>query len=249
MKTSYNPFSLEGKTILVTGASSGIGRATAIECSKMGATVIISARNQERLNETLNALDGEGHIIISADLTKEEEIKRLVKECPNLNGVAICSGVLDTTPALFATKAKFNRVYEADFFGPAELGRLLVKSKKITREGSIVWVSSIAATIPSPANGIYGSAKLALIGWMKYFALEMKPKGIRVNTVSPGMIDTASIHNGSISEEQLAEDKRRYIHGRYGRPDEIGKGIVYLLSDASIWVSGTNLVIDGCQFG
>lgn len=247
MNVSCNPFSLEGKTILITGASSGIGRATAIECSKMGATLILNGRNEERLAQTAESCSGKGHIFINADLTQKEELKRLIEECPKLDGVILCSGIFNITPCVFSTPEKFDLVYQTNLFAPIELTRLLIKKKKINKYGSIVYTSSIASLTEVAGNSIYGSAKAALSHWTKYLALEMKPKAIRVNSVSPGMIatDNAIDPNGSISPEQHQLEAQKYIYSRYGEPEEVAYLMVYLMSDASKWVTGTNVVIDG----
>ena len=242
----YNPFTLEGKTVLITGASSGSGKATSIECSKMGATCVITGRNKERLQETMDLLTGDGHIQLSADLTNEEELLDIIDKVPMLDGIALCAGVALTQPILYSSRKFFNQVFEPNFFAPVELLRLLVKKKKLNHPSSVVFIDSIGGTSSwSPGNGIYGSSKAALQSIMHSFAIELSSKHIRVNTINPGMVDTPLIHRGTISEEQLQEDMARYPLGRYGRPEDIAQGVVYLLSDASSWVTGHSLVIDG----
>lgn len=246
MNTCYNPFSLSGKTILVTGASSGIGRATAIECSKMGATVIISARNIERLNETLAEMEGEGHKIVSGDLTEQNDLEVILGALPKLDGVVMCAGVGNSTLIPFATRDKVLKLYESNLFSQIELLRLIVKKKILNRDSSVVSIASTGGICGFPyGNVIYGSAKAALKSWMKFASKEFGVKKIRVNTICPAMVETPLIHKVSITEEQLKEDAKRYPLGRYGRPEEIAYGAVYLLSDASSWVTGTSLIIDG----
>lgn len=246
MNTCYNPFSLVGKTILVTGASSGIGRATAIECSKMGATIILGGRNIERLNETLSMLDGDGHSLAIGDLAQQEELDNIVTCLPKINGLVLCAGIGNNTLISFATREKINRVYEVNFYSQVELFRLLLKKKKLVNNSSIIAICSIGGfTRFTFGNGIYGSAKAALRTWMKFASKEYGPKKIRINCVCPGMTDTPLIHSGTISEEQLQADASHYPLGRYGKPEEIAYGVVYLLSDAASWVTGTSLIIDG----
>lgn len=246
MTTCYNPFSLEGKTILVTGASSGIGRATAIECAKMGAQVIIVARNEVRIAETLSQMPGDNHRSYSVELTDDEQIKTFVKELPVIDGVVLCAGIGNTTPVEFASRKKFDKVANINFFSTVELVRLLLKNKKISKNGSVVAIASVGGlTGYSPGNSIYGSMKAALSSWMKFVAKEEFAKGIRVNCICPGMIETPLISGGAISDEQLAEDAKKYIHKRYGRPEEVAYAAVYFLSDASVWVTGTDFIIDG----
>lgn len=243
----YNPFSLEEKTILVTGASSGIGKQIAIECSRMGATVIATARNQERLRQTLDELEaGPIHQMILADLTVQPDIELLVDECPVINGIALCSGMGLTLPMQFATRDKMDDVFNTNFFAPFELLRLLYKKKKIQKQGAVVVLSSLGGTqIFSGSNGVYGASKAALSSAMMFCAKEFAPRKVRVNCICPGMVDTPLIHRGTVSDEQLKENEKLYPLGRYGLPEDIAFAAVYLLSDAASWVTGQSLVLDG----
>ena len=243
---SYNPFSLEGKTILVTGASSGIGRQTAIECSKMGAQVIVCGRNQDRLNETLSLMTGEGHISFLGDLLDENVIKQLVQEIPNIDGSVLAAGQGLTLPVLFSTREKFDEIFNINFFSNVELMRLLVKKKKINAQGSVVFIVSISGTMQyEPGNAIYGAAKAALNSIIHFAAIELAQKKLRINGICPGMIETPLIHRSIISEDQLKKDVENYPLKRYGLPKDVAMGAIYLLSDASSWVTGHSLVIDG----
>lgn len=243
---SYNPFSLSGKTILVTGASSGIGQATAIECSKLGAKLVITGRNAERLQETMNKLEGEGHCQILAELTDVADVQRLVSGAQNLDGVVLCAGKAKTLPFAFSTRENFDDIMAVNYFAPVELLRLLVKGKKLNKQSSVVFVSSVGGVfLFGGANTIYGASKAAINSTMRYCASELAAKKIRVNSVNPGMVETGLIHRGTISDEQLQEDVKRYPLKRYGEPIDIAHGIIYLLSDASSWVTGHSLVIDG----
>ena len=243
----YNPYSLEGKTILITGASSGIGAATAIECSKMGAKLVLTARNKDRLQSILDQLDGEGHSYVLAELTKQDEVEALVGSLSKINGAVLCAGIGYTLPFPFCSRQKMDEVFDINFFAPIELLRLLVKKKKMETLSSVVFVSSVGGlNVFYVGNSIYGAAKGALNSMMKQTALELSAKQIRVNSVNPGMVKTKLIHEGmSITEEQLKEDEKRYPLGRYGEPEDIAKGIIYLLSDASCWMTGQGLVLDG----
>lgn len=243
----YNPFSLKGKTILVTGASSGIGKSTAIECSKMGATVVVTARHEERLNETLNSLEGDGHKMIIADLSTEDGIKKILEECPVLNGLVLCAGRGYTLPMSFSSTDKFEPIFNINFFAPIELLRQLVKKKMLVRASSVVMIASIGGIRRITfGNGIYGASKAALNTAMKFCAREYgSSKLIRVNSICPGMVETPLIHSGSLTEEQLEADRKTYPLQRYGQPIDIAHAVIYLLSDASSWVTGHELVVDG----
>ena len=241
----YNPFTLKGKTILVTGASSGIGQATAIECAQMGAEVVITGRDTERLQATAD-LVGNLKAQIAADLTNQEDVERLVAALPPLDGAVLCAGNSTTLPLQFGSREKFDEMFNVNFFAPVELLRLMYKKKVLQKGASVVLIASIGGTHSfMPGNGVYGASKAALNSLMKYAAREYASRKIRVNSICPGMVDTPLIHRGTITEEQLVEDAKRYPLGRYGKPDDIANGAVYLLSDASSWLTGHDLVIDG----
>ena len=242
-----NPFSLEGKSIFITGASSGIGRASAILVSKMGADVIITGRNEERLNETFALLDkNKKNKKIITELTDDDSIKNLLENLCPVDGVLLCAGKGITLPFQFATREKLDEIFNINFFGQIELLRLLYKKKLIKKGGSVVTIASLGGTkVFSGANGIYGSSKAALDSMMKFCAKEFAPRMIRVNCICPGMVDTPLIHRGTLTEEQLQQDKERYLLKRYGNPEDIANGVVYLLSDASSWMTGQDLILDG----
>lgn len=247
MSANYNPFSLVGKRILVTGASSGIGQETAIQCSKMGAKVIITARDEERLNETLSKMEGDGHQMIIAELTQHQELEKIVNDVAVLSGVVLCAGKTVTpSPFIYSTKEKFEDVLQVNFFSTVELLRLLVRKKKMDKNSSVVYVSSIGGNFCyNFGNGVYGVSKAAISSIMKFCAKELAAKNIRVNSVNPGMVNTHLIEELGISSEQLASDMQNYPLKRFGEPEDIAYGIIYLLSDASSWVTGHALVIDG----
>lgn len=246
---SYNPFSLEGKTILVTGASSGIGRTTAIECSKMGANVIITARNEERLKATLESLDTDGgqtHQMFLADLSSDQGVNALVDELPHLDGVSLNAGIVKTLPVKFINKDDLTEVLNVNMMGPILLAQRLLKKKKITKGSSVVFTSSIGGVmISTVGNTMYGVSKGGLNAFMKGMALEMASVGIRSNSVNPGFVATNILSAGTISEEDLKKNVAAYPLGRFGKPEDIAYAIIYLLSDASSWVTGHTLVIDG----
>ncbi len=241
----YNPYSLEGKTILVTGASSGIGKATAIECSKMGATVVVTARNEERLKETLGVLEGQGHSMIICDLTSDEELNNLVEVCPELDGLVCNAGINKLAPIRMLKEADMSNIFSVNTFSPIFLLQKLTKKKKIKDDGSVVFTSSISG-IGAAAVGesMYIASKGAISAFVKAAALEYSKKGVRVNAVCPGMVKTDMSDAYELNEGDN-EDLKNYPLGRYATPEDIAWGIIYLLSNASSWVTGTNLIIDG----
>ena len=242
----HNPFSLENKTILVTGASSGIGKAIAIECSKMGAQVIITGRNELRLQETYDLLEGNHPAYIVADLTKKENIKALVTQVDSLNGLVNCAGLTIPKPFKFLQEEDIREVMTVNFNAPLLLTQQLLKKKKLQKASSIVFISSISGTkVSAIAETVYSASKAAIDGFCKGLSLELAPQQIRVNTVNPGIIETNIFSGGQITEEQLRENITKYPLKRYGKPEEVAYATIYLLSDASSWVTGSNLLIDG----
>lgn len=243
---SYNPYSLEGKTILVTGASSGIGKATAIECSKLGARVVITGRDEARLQQTLSSLEGEGHVVITADLGEDDGIRFLVERVPVLNGIVHAAGISDTVLFQFLKKERLENIFNINFFAPVVLSQLLLKKKLLQKGGSIVFLSSIDGPVTAHiGNSMYSATKGALSTMMQNMSIELASKGIRVNAVLPGMTETPLIHNDDITQEQLNKDMELYPLKRYADPREIAWAIIYLLSDASTFTIGASLVVDG----
>lgn len=246
MSDSFNPFSLKGKTILITGASSGIGRATAIVCSKMGATMIITGRNQDRLNQTLAEMEGDGHQSFTADLATEDGRGLLLSSIDKIDGVVHCAGISGHKVFQFLNEQEIKNMFEINFNTPLLLSRDFIKKKKINKGGSIVFITSTSGIVSSYLGGsLYSSTKGALNGLIKGMALELAPKNIRVNSVMPSMVSTPIMNGGQLTDDQFEEDMKRYPLKRYGYPEEVAYAIVYLLSDASAWTTGTNLLMDG----
>lgn len=246
----YNPFSLVGKTILVTGASSGIGRAVAVECSRMGAKVVLNGRNKDALKETLSLLEKlpseEEHLIMPGDLTVVDEIEYVTKECPCLDGLVNNAGISEIKPLLFVNEKDLFRMFSIDTFAPVLLLKNLVKKKKMKNPSSVVFTSSISGvTNYAPGVSVYGACKSAINAFMKYAALELASKGIRCNAVNPGRTLTPLILHKELSEEDVAKDIEKYPMKRYARPEDIAHAIVFLLSDASSYITGSDLIIDG----
>lgn len=242
----YNPFSLENKTILITGASSGIGKSCAIECSKMGAKLIITGRNEQRLNETLNSLEGVCHQSVLVDVSTEDGVKTLISNLPKLDGILLAAGIVEMWPVLFATRERFNKIFDTNLFSPIEIVRLIIKKKLYSPGLSVVAIDSIAGTTDfCPANGIYGAGKAALASFLKFVALENASKKIRINTISPGMILTPMHTGGAVEAEKLEETVDKVPMKRWGKPEDIAYGAIYLLSDASSYLTGSDIKIDG----
>jgi len=240
-----NPFTLEGKTILITGASSGIGKKIAMLTSQMGANVIITARNEYKLKETLAEMMGEGNSYILADLSKQEEIDYLVERLPKLDGIVHCAGVGSRQLCKHITREEIDRVLGTNFIAPVMLQTSILTKKKLNKGASIVFIASHGANSPAIANAVYSASKGAIISYSNCLALEVASRGIRVNCISPAMVWTDLVVKDGIDEETLHQDEQHYPLGRYGRPDDIAPLAVYLLSDGSQWMTTTNVKING----
>lgn len=243
----YNPFSLQGKTILVTGASSGIGATVAIECSKMGACVIVTGRNEERLEQTFAQLDttiDANHRMIVADLTDEASISSLVDQIDGLDGLVNNAGVNRVKPVTFIKQDDLDYVYQSNAWAAVNLTRMLCKKKKLKKTGSIVFTSSVSAFYNAPGRALYASSKAALTAFMRSFAVELADKGIRANAVHPGLVET-KLMSENFTEEELKNNLKEYPLNRFGKTEDVAWAIIYLLSDASSWVTGTSLIVDG----
>lgn len=244
-----NPFSLVSKTILVTGASSGIGRGIAVGCAQFGAKLVITGRNNDRLEETLSLLEGSGHQNVVADLSVQEDMDDLVARCPEINGVVHCAGIPKICPVKRLKREILYDIINTNEIAPILLTSALLKSNKIQRNSSIVFIASVAGVFTAGCVGDsdYAATKGALSGFSMTAAKELASQQIRVNTICPGMVDTPILAqaNGLMSED---EEKRRiapYPLKRLGKIEDIAYGTIYLLSDASSWVTGINLAIDG----
>lgn len=240
-----NPFSLEGKKILVTGASSGIGKVTAIACAANGAHVVITGRNEERLNETLSLLSGDGHIAIATELCEQEEINRLVDAMPELDGAFLCAGVSDTTPVKFMNSEAIQRVLSINLEAPMLLTQRMLLKKKIKKGASLVYMSSMGVEQVAPGLGIYAASKSGLNAFMRAVATEQASRKVRANAVMAGMVKTELIDTLSqLTEEDIKRDEAKYPLG-YGKPEDVANAVIYLLSDASRWMTGSVIKLDG----
>lgn len=242
---TFNPFTLEGKTILVTGASSGIGRGIAIACSKMGASVIVNGRNEQRLSETMSEMEGDDNLSFAADLSDNVALAEMVAKLPKLDGIVHCAGIGQRVLCKQLQEADLDTMMDVNFKAPVMLQTEILKQKKINKGASIVFIASIASDSPSIGNAVYSASKGAIISYANCLALELAPRQIRVNCILPAMIWTDLILKGGITEEELKEDEKKYPLKRYGKPEDIANLSIYLLSNAAAWMTGSSIKITG----
>lgn len=237
-------FSLKEKKVLVTGASSGIGKSISIEASRHGAKVVLLGRDETRLRETNSQLFGDKHSYLVGDLTVDENLCSIVSKIEPLDGIVFSAGINDKSLIKSITREKIEKMFNINIFSPILFTKELIKQKKINKEASIVMISSISSHYATISNSLYAASKGALESFIKVLALELSSKKIRVNGIRPGMVETPLLKSYSFQEE-LDAFKAEFPLGRFGTPEEIAYSVVYLLSDATKWMTGTIFNIDG----
>lgn len=242
----FNPFSIEGKTFLVTGAASGMGRATALTCARMGANVVAADFNEEGLDALSKEMLEGNHLFMPMNLADETTWETLLETIPVVDGIAGCAGVASMKPFSFIDKSDFDKVFGVNFFGPVLLVKSLLKKKKIAKGGSVVFVSSVdGPKVVHAGNSVYSASKNALVGMARNMAIDLAVKQIRVNCVLPGTTDTPLIRTANVSEEDLVNNAKQFPLKRFGKPEDMANAIIFLLSDASSFITGTELTVDG----
>lgn len=241
----YNPFSLEGKNILVTGASSGIGRGICIDTSKMGATVQLTARNKERLTETLEQMTGDNHHYYVADLCNRDEIVSLVDDLPQLNGVVLCAGIIKTMPVKNINEVALEEIFNVNIMADIRMVSRMLKKKKLAKGASIVFISSVSTFNVKVGNSLYSATKGAVNSFAKAMALEVSKQGMRVNCIQPGFVPSNILSKGAIEEDAFLKYYAERHPLGFGTPSDIANTCIYLLSDAAKWVTGSIFTIDG----
>lgn len=240
-----NPFSLAGKTLLVTGASSGIGKATALLCTRMGATVVLTGRNEDRLDCVYGQLAGRQPSPVVADITTASDRESLVDTLPELDGVVHCAGMGHRKLCKQLTPGDVSAVMETNFNATVLLQSELLSRKKINKGASIVFLSSRTADVPTVANALYSASKGAIKSYARCLSLELAPRQIRVNCICPAMVWTPLVESEGVTKEELEAKEASYPLKRYGQPEDIANLAVFLLSDASSWMTGSCIDITG----
>jgi NAD(P)-dependent dehydrogenase (short-subunit alcohol dehydrogenase family) len=246
---------LTGRCILVTGASSGIGRATARLLSQLGARVILAARHRGRLEETAAALEGTGHRIEPYDLHQVESlpewIGRIAAEVGPLSGLVHSAGVQDTMPLRYLRLEKWNAMMQVNLTAALMLAKGFRRKGVCVPRGSIVFVSSILGLRGAEGESAYAATKGALIAAVRALALDLAAERIRINCVAPGHVEDTGI---ALRMAERLPDSVPEIRASHplglGKPIHVAHAIAFLLADTASWISGTTLVVDGaCSAG
>lgn len=241
----YNPFSLEGKTILVTGASSGIGRGICTDISKMGAIVHLLARNEQRLNETLQQMEGVGHQLHQVDICDKEGVIELIDSLPPLDGVVLCAGIIKTMPVKNISEDALEEIFNTNIMADIRMVSRMLKKKKLKKGASVVFISSVSTFNVKVGNSLYSATKGAVNSFAKAMALEVSKQSMRVNCIQPGFVPSSILSSGAIEEDAFLKFYAERHPLGFGTPSDIANGCIYLLSDASRWVTGSIFTLDG----
>lgn len=240
--------SLSNKKILITGASSGIGKATAILFSNLGAELVITGRSKDNLSDTYNKLNkSQNHKMILADLASITDIKQLISDILTLDGFVHCCGKVLPVPVKFIKEEQLDDVMSVNYFSAVNIVSELLKQKKINNNGSIAFISSISTSYAYFGGAPYISSKAALEGYSKTLALELVPKKIRVNVLQPALVKTAifdSTLEAAVDDAEMKKLVSKYPLG-IGEPEDVAQALAYFISDTSKWVTGSTLKMDG----
>ena len=237
-------FGLHGRKLLITGASSGIGRQVALHCARAGATVTISGRDQARLDDVLTSLDGGGHSQIQADLSNDADIENLAKSVDALDGVVHCAGISALAPMRMVTRTHIQSQLDINLIAPMLVTRQLLARNRLQEGSSILFISSISAHIGVHGVTAYSASKAALEGMTRSLAMELARRNARVNCLAPGLVRTP-MYDAAVSTTGGLEDTEAKYPLGIGTPEDIACAAVFFLAPASRWITGTVLVLDG----
>jgi NAD(P)-dependent dehydrogenase (short-subunit alcohol dehydrogenase family) len=246
-----NSFEIKNKVILITGATSGIGKSCAVECSKLGAKLILIGRNIQKLDLLKDEIEGNEHLFISQDITQYNKLENIIVDAYEklgaISGYIHSAGMEITKPLSMLKIDDYEKIFSINVYSGFELAKIISKKKYINPEGgSFVFISSLFGLLGKPGVIAYSATKGALISGAKSMALELIPKKIRVNCILPAVIETEMIKSffNNISEESKNNILNMHPMG-IGTPEDVANACIFLLSDASKWITGTNLIVDG----
>lgn len=245
-----NPLDLTGKTILVTGASSGIGRETSILLSELGAKIILVARRDDELQKTKELLKGDDHLVEAFDLTNFDAVsgwlKNISQKTGALHGLVHSAGVQKIQPLRFTTMYDINQIFSINIVAAIALAKAFRQRNVFKADSSLVFLSSVAGIVGDSGLSVYAASKGALISLAKSLAVEFAKYKIRVNCIAPAIIRTEMVKKWetSLTEEQVCTNIANSSLG-IGTPRDVANAVAFLLADTGRWITGTTLVVDG----
>jgi NAD(P)-dependent dehydrogenase (short-subunit alcohol dehydrogenase family) len=245
-----DPFGLEGRRVLVTGASAGIGRAVSVHLAGLGARLVLAGRNRGQLDATLASCPGTGHVCSVFDLADLAGIpawvKGLAAEAGPIYGLVHCAGVQLVKSLRAMSESDLGPLFTTNVHSGLLLAKAIRQRKVRDEQVSLVFISSVMGQVGSPGRSAYCATKGAVEAMVRALALELAPEGIRVNGVAPGFLRTAMFDDLSkmLTQEQIATIESQHPLG-LGTPEQVASVIAFLLGSPSSWVTGTTLVVDG----
>ena len=241
-----NFLQLEHKVILVTGASSGIGAKTAVMLSQYGVKLLITGRNEARLSDTFNRLEGKGHEMFVGDLTNSDDLGALISSSPVLDGLVHCAGIIKPFPIKYITQKQITEMFAINFEASTHLTSGLLKKKKLNESASIVFISSVSSRFAHKGGALYSASKAAINAYSRSVAIECASKKIRSNVISAAMVKTPIFDQAetAVTTEVMDQHETSYPLG-FGETEDVANATLFLLSDASRWITGTILTMDG----
>ncbi len=240
-----NKFSLHNHTILITGASAGIGRACAIEASNLGAHCILTGRNEDALKETAKLCVNTTDIFV-CDLKEIEAIKNLVGKIATLDGVVHCAGITYPRPIKFLKPEHIKEVFDINYNAPVLLTAQLLQTQKMNNGAAFVFISSISSRHPYFGGATYVSSKAAIEAFSRTLAIEIAPKQMRSNVLLPALVHTKMLEDTKLAtgEDKFSEYEKMHPLG-FGQPEDVANAACFLLTNEAKWITGSELKMDG----
>lgn len=250
MSVTFSPEALSGRLIIVTGASSGLGRAASVFLSELGARIVLVGRNADKLAQVAAMLSGTGHNFKVADLsddgTADELIKSVVAQCGTISGLFHSAGNSGVVPIRLTKRSHIDDMFGAAVFGGLGISRALARKGAMHDGGSIVFMTSVSALRGRKGMVAYSAAKAATSGLLRALAIELADRRIRVNGIAAGAVAT-EMHDSfvkSVNDKMVKNYEGLHPLG-FGLPSDIANTVAFLMSDASRWITGVNLSVDG----
>ncbi len=249
-QASLNPLDMSEQTVLVSGASAGIGRAVCLLLSQLGARLILNGRNEEGLQHTLDLLAGDKHVKAPFDLSQTDAladwVSGLAKEHGPIKGYVHCAGIQVTQSIRAFDQAFFDQTMQTNLASALAIAKGFRKKRDKSVQGSIVLVASIAGLIGQPGNIVYGASKAALIGATRGLSMELLRDNIRVNCVAPALVETDMAEK---TRQSMTPAQFKYIEDQHpmgiGQPEDVAHAIAFLLSDSARWINAVCLPVEG----
>ena len=235
---------VENKTILVTGASSGIGLSIVKLLANSKAKVVLTGRDESKLQKSISTLEGVGHSYLIADLEDDNHLDVLVNNLPKLDGIVFCAGFNEFIPIKFIKREKADKIFNINYFSSVFLLQKILKKKLLNKQSSLVFISSISSILGVPATTLYAASKASINSTVKVLASELSKQKIRVNAINPGIVVTSMLNQENIDIKSLMEQEKLYPLG-FGTPEDLAHAVQFHLSTKSRWLTGNIMNLDG----